>query len=291
MRGLIKARSQYFKNLQNNTSNESKEIGLIFIQKINSRLNSLNMRTSAANIGKSFQILFESLFFGFCYFVFVYSTFNAIWYLKGLALASSLLFIKLYIDIRLELIHLKINKDIPKTLRKVTHYLISTEGNILKALEKTEASSPPTTRPFISKTILALKSENPDFQIEVLKSKTYSRWVCMFYEMCLFGKKYGENKAEEQKVISQNIKKLTQITSFINLKRGYDNVELLWMQVFTFFLPIIVIPATKYYYNIVHADMGGSSVYETLGAQAIAAQIFFLANISTLFINWLRKDS
>lgn len=290
MKSLIKHRANYFNNL-NATTGSNKQRNWFLVNKINNKLNCLNLRSSAANLSKSIQILFESVVLGMLYFSFVFSVFNAIWYLKGLAFISTGLFIKLYIDIRLELIHIKINKDIPKTLRKVTHYLVSTEGNILKALEKTEQAAPPTTRPFISKTILALKSENPDLQIETLKSKTYSRWICMFYDMCLFGKKYGENKTEEQKVISQNIKKLTQITSFINLKRGYDNVELLWMQVFTFFLPIIIIPATKYYYELAHADMGGAAIYNSLSAQTIAAQIFLLANVSTLFINWVRKDS
>lgn len=289
MRSVLKYRSTYFDNLKNSANQKEKKF--VVSSKINKKLCYLNLRTPIENTPKSIQITLESIILGLAYFSIVYAIFSQIWYLKTFTFISTAMFMKIYLDVRLELMAMRINKDLPKMIRKVTHYLISTEGNMIKALEKAELAVPVSTRVYITKTLIALKSDAPDLQIEALKTKTHSRWTRMFYDMTLYGKKYGDKTAEENRIISQNLKKITQITSYINLKRGYDNVELLWMEVFTFFLPTIVIPITQQYYAIVHADMGGSAIYQSLDAQNLAAQIFFLANLATLFIDWLRKDS
>lgn len=290
MRNPLKQRASYFEVLQKQQQ-EVKDSKKYVINRLNTNLSRLNLKTPAENLSKSLQVVTEAIVITTIYFLLIFILFNKIWYLRIFTVISALLFFKLYIDIRIELLEIKINKDIPKMIRKVSHYMVSVQGNIVKALEKAELTVPISTRAFVTQTLNALKSEQPELEIEHLKERTYSRWICMFYDMALFAKKYGDKTSESDKVITANLKKLTQITSYINLKRGYDNIELLWMQLFTFFLPILTIPATQYYYHIVHADMGGASIYQTLEAQNIAAKIFLLSNVATLFINWIRKDN
>jgi hypothetical protein len=63
-------------------------------------------------------------------------------------------------------------------------------------------------------------------------------WLKMLCRLILFAKENGG----DGNVISNNFKRLTNIVTFLNIEQGYNDAELLGMQVFVFFAPFLVKP-------------------------------------------------
>lgn len=253
---------------------------------IENKLANINLSYSHKNTKKAVQITIEMCIFGMIYFVFSRQFFKGIWYLNFLIIISTIIFMMTYLDVRLELLKKKVREDIPKTTRKIRHYLLLTK-NISKALGFAAQKSPETTKDYVQKMKIAVDSKDAKIALDELKKSSSEEWIKL--ECSLFH--YCKMNGDKEKAISKNINKVTNIMDFVNLQQGLDNAEILWAQIFIFILPIIGIPGVQYINGIMFSSMEQSNLYLTNSANVNAAQILLISNILTLFTSWIRKNN
>lgn len=236
---------------------------------------------------KAMQLLIEASIFGVLYIVYCYYVFHGeLWYLDVLIFISTILFIYNYLDIRIEWIKKKAIKDVPKTIRKLRYYLIGTQ-NLEKALELTEKAVPDSTKPFITRLKEAVESEDYIKNIEKMKNSTKSEWMKI---ICTLIRGYKEN-GDEQKAITNNLKKTTRNIEFINLQQGLDNSALLGFQIMLFFLPLIGIPGIQLFNRQLLNAFDQIQLMGSLETKIMAGKIILVSNIFTLLLSWARKNS
>ncbi|HYE82545.1 MAG TPA: hypothetical protein VEG39_10340 [Clostridia bacterium] len=263
--------------------------------KLNNRLTLINQKSPARNISASFLLLSVLILLGACYFLFAYNTFSGLWYHKVLCVFSTLIFVYLCEQSYFEIYEKRIRKDLPNTLKKLTHYYNHYKGNIIPALEDTISRCPKSNRIYIMKIKEALMKPDYDRQVEELEHKMPTTWFKMLCRLVLFAKENGgtiiekDNKAPGEDVISNNLKRLTNIVTFLNIEQGYNDAELLGMQVFVFFAPLLVIPVTRWYNASLLIDMNTVDIYGSIQAQNLTAILMFISGIGALFIHWMRK--
>jgi len=232
---------------------------------------------------------------GVLYFLFAYNTFSGLWYHKILCGFSTLIFVFLCEQTYFEIYEKRIKQDLPNTLKKLTHYYNHYKGNIIPALEDTISRCPKSNRVYIIKIKEALLHPDYEKQIEELEHKMPTIWLKMICRVILFAKQNGgaftENsgKSNGQDVISDSLKRLTSIVTFLNIEQGYNDAELLGMQVFVFFAPFLVIPVTKWYNTSLLIDFNISDIYGSVQAQNLTAIMLFVSAFGSLFIYWMRK--
>ena len=256
------------------------------IQYIENQLVKINLSYSHRNAKKAVQITIEMCALGILYFIFSSQFFKGIWYLKLLIVISTIIFMLTYLDVRLELLKKKVKGDIPKTTRKIRHYLVLTK-NISKALKLAAQKSPETTRDYVQKMKEAVDSKDAKAAIEELKKSSSEEWIKLECNLIHYCKVNGD----KDKTISKNLSKVTNIIDFVNLQQGLDNAEILWAQIFVFILPILGIPGIQYMNNFMFESLEQSNLYLSNSANVIAAQILLISNILTLFISWIRKNN
>lgn len=254
------------------------------IAPIEKKLQSINY--SNMNATKAIQILIEMIVLGFIYMLYCYCFFSGIWYLNMLIVISTLIFLYIYLDFRIEWIKKKVNKDVPKTTRKLRYYLINTK-NVEVALAKTEEKAPETTKIFISKLKEAVESEDFKTNIKKIKDSSNTEWMKIICTLIESYKLYGD----EENVITKNLKKTTKTIEFINLQQGLDNSALLGFQIFIFFLPLIAIPGIQLFNQRLMIAFEQSQILGNLEGQIMIGQIIFVSNIFTLLLSWIRKNN
>ncbi len=265
------------------------------INKLNNRLTLINQKSAAQNIGTSLILLSVLILLGALYFLFAYNTFSGLWYHKVLCALSTAIFVYLCEQSYFEIYEKQIKKDFPNTLKKLIHYYNHYQGNVLPALEETISRCPKSNRVYIVKLKEALLKPEYERQIEELESRMPTIWLKMLCRLILFAKENGgavseaNRKLPAEDVISNNLKRLTNIVTFLNIEQGYNDAELLGMQIFVFFAPFLVIPLTKWYNANLLIDLNMGDIYGSIQAQSLTAIMLFTSGLGALFIHWMRK--
>jgi len=263
--------------------------------KLNNRMTLINQKSPAQNIGTSFVLLAALTLLGAIYFLFAYNTFSGLWYHKVLCVFSTMIFVYLCGQSYFEIYEKRIKSDLPNTLKKLTHYYNHYKGNIVPALEDTISRCPKSNRVYIVKIKEALSVPDYERKIGELEQKMPTIWLKMLCRLILFAKENGgmvlekDNKFSGEDVISNNLKRLTNIVTFLNIEQGYNDAELLGMQIFVFFAPFLVIPVTKWYNASLLIDLNMSDIYGSIQAQNLTAILMFISGLGALFIHWMRK--
>lgn len=263
--------------------------------KLNDRLTLINQKSSIQNMGTSLALLFALVLLGALYFLFAYNTFSGLWYHKVLCIFSTLIFVFICEQSYFEMYEKRIKRDLPNTLKKLTHYYNHYKGNIIPALDDTISRCPKSNRVYIIKIKEALLRSDYERQIEELENKMPTIWLKMICRVILFAKQNGSavtegsEKSNSEDVISDSFKRLTSIVTFLNIEQGYNDAELLSMQIFVFFAPFLVIPMTKWYNTSLLIDIDLGNIYGSVQAQNLTAIMIFISAFGALFIHWMRK--
>lgn len=275
--------------------NDRQSLFSILLLKLNRRLTHINQKAPAQNIGTSFLLLSAIAALSALYFIFAYSTFNGLWYHKVLCFLSTLIFAYLCEQSYFELYESRIRKDLPNTLKKLTHYYNHYKGNIIPALEDTISRCPISNRIYILKMKEALCKPDYERHIGELERQMPAIWLKMLCRIILFAKENGgavpanNGSPSNPDVISSNLKRLTNIVTFLNIEQEYNDAELLGMQIFVFVAPFIAIPVTRWYNASLLVDLNVGDIYSSVQAQSLTAVMLFVSGFGALFIHWMRK--
>ena len=263
--------------------------------KLGSRLTLINQKSPVQNFGTSLTLLSALSILGALYFLFAYNTFSGLWYHKVLCIFSTLIFVYLCEQSYFEIYESQIAKDLPNTIKKLTHYYNHFKGNVLPALEDTIPRCPKSNRVYVVKIKEALLKPDYQNQVEKLELKMPTIWLKILCRLIMFAKENGgmlyekDSKFLKEDVISNNLKRLTNIVTFLNIEQSYNDAELLGMQAFVFFAPFLVIPITKWYNASLLIDLNMGSIYQSIEAQNLTAIMMVISGLGALFIHWMRK--
>lgn len=280
------------RNISDNTVRQRISDSLLL--KLNRRLTLINQKTPMQNYWTSFMLLSVLIMLGILYFIFAYNTFNGLWYHKVLCMLSTLIFVYLCEQSYFEIYETRIKKDLPNTLKKLTHYYNHYKGNIMPALEDTISRCPKSNRIYILRIREALLKVDYEKHIEDLENRMPTIWLKMLCQLILFAKENGgavsgvSDKTLKADVISSNLKRLTNIVTFLNIEQGYNDAELLGMQIFVFFAPLLVIPITHWYNTSLLIDLNIGDIYGSVQAQSLIAIMLLTSDLGALFIHWMR---
>lgn len=258
--------------------------GLFF--KMNNRFTQINQKAPAQNLETSIRLILLLVLLGSLYFIFAWSTFNGLWYHKILCILSTLTFTYLCEQSYFELYEKRIKKDFPGTIKKLSHYYGHYGGNVIPALEDTALRCPRSNSIYILKIKEALLKPDYKRQIEELEDKMPTIWLKMLCRLIMFAKENGE---AEEAVISNNLKRLANIVTFLNIEQEYNDAELLGMQFFVFFVPLLVIPVTGWYNANLLIGLDVADIYRSIEAQSMTAIMLFMSSLGALFIHWMRR--
>jgi len=258
------------------------------LSRLNNRLTRINQKSPAQNTWTSLALLSGWTILGIIHFLFACSTFKGLWYHRALCGFSALVFVYLCKESYFEIYEKRIKKDLPNTLKKLTHYYNHYRGNIIPALEDTISVCPKSNRVYLIKIREALMKPDYQMQIVELESKMPIIWLKMLCRFILSAKENG-GMSSEGDAVSNNLKRMTNIITFINIEQGYNDAELLGMQIFVFCTPFLVIPLTKWYNASLLSGLNMGDIYGSIQAQGLTAIMMFTSGIGTVFIHWMRK--
>lgn len=263
---------------------------------LNNRLCKLNQRSFYENLPIS-TVLFIALFvISLLYFIIAFSLFHALWYHKLFAVISTLIFAYSIQDLYFEYMEEKIKQVLPKTTKKLSHYYTHYKGNVLPAIKETEEKCPLESKHYLIKIRKALMSNDPDLEIAALKSTFPFVWFRMLTSILYMAKKKGNGiesntvEPDDKNLIGKNLMKITNIVNFINVQQGYNDAELKYIQLFLYLSPFLFIFASDWINAKILIEMNMLDIYQSIKAQNIKSYIFIAANLSALFIHWMRKQ-
>lgn len=260
---------------------------------LNNRLTSINQRSFSENLPIS-----SMLFIGVCivsaiYFGILYGLFHSLWYHKLFCGLSTLIFAFSILDLYFELLEERIKHALPKTTKKLAHYYTHYKGNIISTIKETEERCPQDAQLYLVKIRKALLSDKPLEEIAALKGKFPFVWFRMLASIIFMAKEKGVGvitDANQTNMIGKNLMKMTNILNFINVQQGYNDAELRYIQIFLYFAPFLFILSSDWINAKILIEMNMQEVYQGIKAQNIKAYIFLSANLSALFIHWMRKQ-
>lgn len=263
--------------------------------KLCNRLTLINQRAPYQNYAACLILMTVLTLLGAVYFIFAYSTFNGLWYHKVLCLFSTVIFMYMCEQAYFEVYEKRITRDLPNTIKKFTHYYNHYHGNVIPALEDTIGRCPKSNRAHVLKIKEALSKPDYVEQMEMVKNRLPNIWLQVLCRIILIAKenggahfeKMGEPPGED--MISNNLKRLTGIVTFINIEQGYNDAELLGMQIFVLIAPFLVIPATRWYNTSLLVDLNLADIYRSVEAQNLTALMMVVSGLGALFIHWMRK--
>lgn len=265
-----------------------KEILHTLLAKLNKRFTLINQKSPAQNARAGIGLISGLALLGTVYFLFAYSTLKGLWYHKALCGFSTLVFVFLCKESYFEIYEKRIKKDLPDTLKKLTHYYNHYKGNIIPALEDTISRCPRSNRIYIINIKDALIKPDYQSKIEELENKMPLIWLKMLCRLILSAKENGgESPAGD--VVSNNLKRMTDIVTFLNIEQGYNDAELMGMEVFVFCFPFLVIPMTKWYNISLLSDLNLGDIYGSIQAHGLTAIMMFISAVGAAFIHWMRK--
>lgn len=254
------------------------------VKAIERRISRINH--ASVNGKVALKIVIEMAVIGILYLSYCFYFFHGIWYLDFLIAASTFTFLFCYLDMRLEGMENQFKRDIPKTVRKFRYYLLNTK-DISKALEKTCARAPDTTRKYFQELKEAVDSSDLQGEIEKLKENTAFEWLKMLCDLVYYYKVNGDKEC----VVTRNMGRMTKIIEFVNIQQSLDNVQLIFAQKFVVFLPLLGIPGVQLFYRFLLNVLDQPDLYLMQTAGIMAAQILLLSNLANIFISWIRKNN
>ncbi|OGO78080.1 MAG: hypothetical protein A2Y23_15470 [Clostridiales bacterium GWB2_37_7] len=260
---------------------------------LNNRLSLINQRSFAENIPKSTLLFIVVCIISITYFGILYSLFHTLWYHKLFCVISTLIFAYSLQDLYFEQLEKRVKQALPKTTKKLSHYYTHYKGNVIPTLMDTEEKCPEEARLYLVKIRKALISGNPGNEINALKSAFPFIWFRMLASIIFMSKEKGigvKSDANQTNMIGRNLMKMTNILNFINVQQGYNDAELKYIQIFLYFAPFLFIFASDWINSKILIEMNLQEVYQGIKAQNIKTFIFLSANLSALFIHWMRKQ-
>ena len=255
---------------------------------LNNRLTRINQKSPAQNARTSLALLTVLTILVIIYFLLACSTFKGLWYHRVLCGFSAFIFMYLCKESYFEIYEKRIKRDLPDTLKKLTHYYNHYRGNIIPALEDTVSRCPRSNRIYMIEIREALMKPDYQVQIEELEGKMPMIWLKMLCRLILSAKENG-GMSSEGDTVANNLKRMTNIITFLNIEQGYNDAELLGMQIFVFFTPFLVIPLTKWYNISLLSGLNIGDIYGSIQAQGLTAIMMFISGVGTIFIHWMRK--
>lgn len=260
---------------------------------LNYRLSLISQSSFAENLSKSTVLLIGIFIISSIYFGIAYSLFHSLWYHKLFSIISTMIFAYSVQDFYFERLEKKVKQSLPKTTRKLSHYYTHYKGNVIPTLTETEEKCPKEARQYLLKIHRALLSRKPDEEIAVLKSTFPFVWFRILASIVFMAKEKGigvEAAAEQTNMIGKNLMKMTNILNFVNVQQAYNDAELKYIQLFLYFSPFLFIFASDWINAKILIEMNMQDVYQGIKAQNIKAYLFLSANLSALFIHWMRKQ-
>lgn len=259
---------------------------------LNNRLCRLNQRSFYENLPLTTAIFIALIIISLVYFVIAYSLFHALWYHKLFAVISTLIFAYSIQDLYFEHVEKKIKTVLPKTTKKLSHYYTHYRGNVLPAIKETEEKCPIESKYYLIKIRKALMSSDPDYETIALKRAFPFVWFRMLTSILYMAKKKGNGSFEQdnENLIGKNLMKITNIVNFINVQQGYNDAELKYIEFFLYLSPFLFIFASDWINAKILIEMNMQDIYQGIKAQNIKSYIFMAANLSALFIHWMRKQ-
>ncbi len=268
--------------------------------KLNNRLCKLNQRFFYENLPISTALFISLLVISLVYFIIAFNLFHALWYHRLFAVISTLIFAYSIQDLYFEHVEEKIRQALPKTTKKLSHYYTHYKGNVLPAMKETEEKCPLESKYYLIKIRKALTSNDPDLEIAELKREFPFVWFRMLTSILYMAKKKGngvdnnvDSRSFEQdntNLIGKNMMKITNIVNFINVQQGYNDAELKYIEFFLYFSPFLFIFASDWINAKILIEMNMQDIYQGIKAQNIKSYLFIAANLSGLFIHWMRKQ-
>jgi hypothetical protein len=253
----------------------------------------MNQRSFAENLPKTSMLFIVMTIVSILYFGLLYSFFHTLWYHKLFCISSTLIFTYCFQDIYFEEIEKRIKLTLPKTTKKLAHYYTHYKGNVIQTIKETEEKCPPEARLYLVKIRSALISGNPGDEIAALKCKFSFVWFRMLASLMFMAKEKGIGEvsdASQANPIGRNLMKMTNILNFINVQQGYNDAELRYIQLFLYVAPFLFIFSSDWINAKILIEMNMMEVYQGIKAQNMKAYIFLSANLSALFIHWMRKQ-
>jgi hypothetical protein len=169
----------------------------------------------------------------------------------------------------------------------------------MPAIKETEEKCPVESKYYLIKIRKALVSNNMDKEVTALKNSFPFVWYRMLTSILYMAKKKGNGteknaegsvNSENTNLIGKNLMKITNIVNFINVQQGYNDAELRYIQLFLYLSPFLFIFASDWINAKILIEMNMQEVYQGIKAQNIKSYIFLAANLSALFIHWMRKQ-
>lgn len=257
------------------------------------RLCRLNQRSYAENLKASTLLSIGLFLVGAVYFAVAYSFFHSLWYHKLLSLGSAVIFVFLCREYYFEHLERKLKSDLPGCCKKLSHYYTHYRGSVIPALKGAEEKGPSSTKIYMVKIRQALESVDAAGNIDRLKRNMPHAWLKMLCSLLLFAKSTGEDAAGSEgrmSVIGANLRRLTRILSFLNIEQGYNDADLLGIEIFLFFAPFLFIPASEWFNAKLLMEVNMGDVYKSVEAQSLKAMLFLVANVSAVFVHWMRRQ-
>lgn len=262
---------------------------------INARLSRINQQSYKSNKGRSGLILLTAMISGLIYGIITLTLFHKTWYHKVLSVFSTMIFIFVSTDMYFELLEKRIKKDIPSTLKMLSHYYTHYQGNVVPALNDTIDRCSKNNKVFLSLLRDALTAPDCEKQVAQLEEAMPSVWLKMLCRIMLFAKENGGRAASPEQrevkvdVIARNLKRLNSVLMQLNIEQEFNDVELMGMQLFVFSFPYFIIPISQWYNSSLLSDMNIGLIYDSVQAQNLVAIMMIVGNLGTVFIHWMRK--
>jgi hypothetical protein len=265
----------------------------IFRLSINKRLSALTQLRQAECLPKSTALAALIAVASAAYFLILHRLFHTLWYHKLFVVVCTAIFSYSIQELYFEQLEKKVKQCLPKATRKLSHYYTHYKGNVISSLMETEDKCPTEVKAYIVKIRKALLSAKSGEEIAKLKSSFPFVWFRMLASIAYMAKEKGtglEECSNQGSMIGKNLSKMTNILSFINVQQGYNDAELKYIQLFLYFAPFLFVLSADWVNAKILIEMNMQEVYQGIKAQNIKAYLFLSANISALFIHWMRKQ-
>ncbi|MFZ5352214.1 MAG: hypothetical protein ACOZCL_05755 [Bacillota bacterium] len=275
------------------------------LRSINRRLCKINQRSAMENRSMSLRLFTALSATAVLYMLFALCLFHTLWYHLLLSIFSTAIFVYLCSEYVFESMEASIRNELPSCCKKLAHYYNHYRGNIILAVKAAETKGPEKTRPYMLRLRKALESVNIKEQAAELRQNVQYTWIRMLYMLLVMCKLYGTpyeemkntepddgsvKKNTESNMFERNLRRITNVLSRLNVEQGYNDAELKGIELFMFASPYFFIMASHMFNGSIMREMNMGNVYGSIEAQTMKALMFFIGNLSALFIHWMRKQ-
>lgn len=255
------------------------------------KMTMLNRKSNSENVRDFLFFLIFNLSLGTLYFAICSFLFADMWYQKLIVGLSSVLFIYLNFERKLEKISDALHDDLIDAIEKFLHHYHISKGAVVYALEKTIERSRKNIRPFLNAFYDAFQDADQENKIIILKSEMPNNWLSTFLEIITKGKVEGYNSASGIDPIAGELQAhLGTLTQYMNNKLRQD-AKLMNNQTFCIVAPLVVIPLALLINRNMVTYLEMANPYDTVTAKNISSLLLLFGNAGGLLIHWVRKFS